>query len=229
MITLVHGDNIPAIRTALTAIRSKSDPENIRIFDARTYDPARLTQSLESDSLISQTKLVILDNILSGLKPRSKNLNQILEIIARNSQNNEIVICENREMPSGTVKALGVNIRIQLLKTPRVIFQFLDSLRPGSAMPALRSLNQVLSADAGELVFAVLTTRVRQLIMVKDGQTPDKVQSWQAGKLTSQAGFFTMDKLLTMHQKLLEIDYAIKSGSALYDYKFALKQFLLDL
>ena len=93
----------------------------------------------------------------------------------------------------------------------------------------LELFHQALLIDAPERIFVMIVRRVRELIMVKDGVTPEGLQGWQAGRLTSQAKSFTMDKLLSMEKILLEIDISIKTGTSPFPLAQQLELFFIDL
>jgi len=61
------------------------------------------------------------------------------------------------------------------------------------------------------LVFYFLSRRISQLIQAKDRHDL-KGAPWQIGKLKSQAKAFSLKQLINFHQKLIDIDFKIKSG-----------------
>ena len=75
----------------------------------------------------------------------------------------------------------------------------------------------------------MLVKRIRQLIMLRDGVTPEGLQGWQATRLTSQSKLFTIDKLLSMEKRLLEIDVSIKTGTSPFPLAQQLELFFIDL
>jgi len=75
----------------------------------------------------------------------------------------------------------------------------------------------------------MLETRVRQLIEVKDSVMPNKMSPWQQSRLTNQGKSFTMDKLLVMHQQLIDLEYSFKTGTTPFTLSQLIIQFILEL
>ena len=173
--------------------------------------------------------MVVIEAFISNAKKREKRFAQIVSQLIDAPDAADVILYERKEIDKTTVAKLGSNTKVFLFKTPVVIFQFLDSLRPGYAKQTLPLLHMVLAHEAAELVFTLLIRRVRQLIELKDNMTPDGLQSWQAARLTATARHFTMDELIDMHRRLVEMDIAIKSGSSPFTLAQHLEQFTVSL
>ncbi len=231
MITLLHGNNIVASRAKLTQFidTAKGRGKEIRLLDGKTLDPPILTQAVESSSLFGGNILVIVDGLLTRLGKKEKLAAQLMDILKRSESTIDIILWEDKEIGKTLTALLGSTCSVELFKTPVVIFQFLDSIAPGRTPVLLGLLRQALDLDAAELIFALLVRRVRQLIQLRDNVTPEGLQGWQAGRLTSQAKYFTMDRLLSMEKALLSIDVSIKTGTSPFSLAQQLELFLIDL
>ena len=75
----------------------------------------------------------------------------------------------------------------------------------------------------------MIVRRVRQLILLRDTVIPEGLSGWQLTRLTRQAKLFTMDRLLTMYKKLLEMEFSIKNGSSPFTLRQLTEQFIIDL
>lgn len=238
MLILLHGDHIVASRADLTRRieDAKSQGKEVRQLDGNSIDAPGLTQALESSSLFGGTVLVVIEGLLTKLGKkaslpagREKQAIQLADIIKRSGETIDIILWEGKEIGKILTGLLGAKVSVQLFKTPVVIFKLLDSIAPGRAPALLTLLSESLALDAAELIFTLLVRRVRQLIQLRDGVTPDGLQGWQAARLTSQAKLFTMDKLLSMEKNLLHIDISIKTGSSPFLLAQQLELFLIDL
>lgn len=227
MITLLHGDHQEASRTRLQEMIAAAKGREIRRMDGRNAEAAELTQALEASSLFEGDVLVVIERLFGSLGRKQKQAESLGAIIGGAAA--DVVLWEEKELSTTAVAALGKGVKVELFKMPRIIFEFLDGLRPGSAKPSLSLYEQLVKTEAPELVFSMIVKRVRQLLMLKDGVTPPGLQGWQAGRLTNQARPFTMEKLLEMHTNLLTIEYALKTGQSPFSLTQSTQQFLLWL
>lgn len=231
MLILLHGDHIVASRAELVRRmeEARKAGKEIRQLDGNAIDSSGLTQALESSSLFGGTVLVVIEGLLTKLGKKEKQAIQLTDIIKQSAETTDIILWEGKEIGKTLTGLLGTKVSVQLFKTPVVIFKLLDGVAPGRAVALLPMLQEALSIDVAELIFTLLVRRVRQLIQLHDNVTPEGLQGWQAGRLTSQAKSFTMDKLLSMEKKLLEIDISIKGGSSPFPLAQQLELFLIDI
>jgi len=214
MITILHGDNFVASRNALKhqidLFKSPSPAANLGVkrFEGNKLEAATLTQILESTSLFGQDQLLVISNLLS--LPQSQSKDQLIKILL-NNQNQPICLWEKKTL-SARLKKQFLKATIKEFKTPKIVFKFLDSLKPNNSQTSLKLLHQSYQKDAPELIFYLLARRLSQLIQAKDSTDVLKGAPWQIGKLKAQAKNFTLNQLLNLHQKLLQLDWQIKTG-----------------
>lgn len=211
MITVLHGDSFVASRNHLNQLVSehklKENSETIKL-QAKQLNLETLTQALESQSLFGNQKLVVIENLLT--LPRSKQKDQMIDLVLNNQAEN-LLLWEKKAITSAVKKKL-VKARVQEFKAPKVIYSFLDSLKPSTPKISLNFFHQAIAKDAVELIFYLLSRRIAQLIQALDDPASLKGAPWQLGKLKSQAKAFSLEQLLKLHQNLLNLDYQIKSG-----------------
>jgi len=217
MITLLHGDDTTASRNELNHLKNGRE---VRQLNGKTLTDTMLVQALESNSLFGGNTLVVIENLLSGKKLK------FAEIIKKAPT--DVILWESKEVGVANVKSLG-SANIQLFKIPIALFQFLDSLHPGSVKTTLVLFQKSLTTHSPELIFTMIVRRLRQLIQVADGVTPEGLQSWQVSRLTSQARSFTIDGLTRLYRKLLDMEYSIKTGASPFTLKQLLEQYIIDL
>ena len=228
MITLIHGDMIEASRAELTRLKKESKAQEVRSLDGRGLDEAILTQALESNSMFGGDTLVIIENLFGKLGKKLKLIESLCKALVAASATTEILLWEDKEVGVTVQKNLG-NATVKLYKTPQILFQFLDSLKPKTAATLLPMYQTLVNTTVPEIVFVMITRRVRQLIQLADGVTPEGLQSWQAGRLTAQARSFTIDELVAMHAKLVSIDIGSKTGSSPFTLSQQIEQFIVSL
>lgn len=229
MLTILHGDDTEQSRAELNHLRGATKGKEIRQIDGKSLDLNGLTQALQSQSMFGGDLLVIVERLFVSLGRKTKAIGEYAMLLVQGSNTVDIVIWEDKELSPGTIKSFGTKASVRLFKTPVVIFQFLDSLKPKSSRHILPLFEQLTQSDAPELVFSMMVRRLRQLIMLKDNVMPEAMQPWQAVRLTNQAKFFTIKELQNMENNLLTIEYSNKSGRSPLTLKTQLEQFLIDL
>jgi len=227
MITLLHGDNIEASRNELNLLKSQAKDKEVRQLDGKHLDATGLTQALESSSFFGRETLVIIENLFGSLGKKTSHVKEFTLKIA--SSNVDVILWEEKEVGKTAVDNLGKNSTVRLFKTPVVIFKFLDAIKPNNVKVLLSLYRQVEAVDAPELIFTMIVKRLRQLMMLADGVTPDGLQGWQAKGLTNQARLFTMEKLLSMEKQLLDMEYSLKTGSSPFTLRQHIEQFLIEV
>lgn len=229
MITLLHGDDIEASRDELLRLKEQANGKEIRLLDGRIVSEASLTQALGSHALFGGRTFVIIENLFGRLGKKLKLIASLTAVITQSSTDTDIILWEDKELSITTIKILGSGVKVHLFKVPISLFQFLDSMGAGNVRNSLLLFQKTLETHAPELILTMIGRRMRQVIMLKDHVMPEGLQNWQALRLTSQAKSFTMDKLLSMYQRLLDIEYSIKSGSSSFTLIQHLELFLIDL
>jgi DNA polymerase III delta subunit len=229
MITLIHGDFTEASRNELNRLKGEHKGKEIRQINGGECTETILIQSLESTSLFGNETVVIIENLFGKLGRKVKLIQKLAEIIKRSQQNTQIILWENKEIGKTVIGSLGANLKISEFKISVLIFKFLDTLAPKNSAQLLDIYDKLQKQDAPELIFTMIVKRIRQLLQLADGTIPDGLPSWQAGRLTTQARQFTLEKLMVMYKRLLDIEYSIKSGNSAYDMSHHIELFLIDL
>ncbi len=229
MIVLLHGDHIEASRKELARLISENEGKEIRRLDGKTLDQTILTQALESGSLFAGDTWIVIENLFGKIGKKIKLIEQLATKIKNAADTSNIVLWEEKEIGKTVITTLGNRITIKLFKTPAVIFQFLDNIKPGNAKILITLFQQLLEHDAPELVFSMIIRRIRQLMMLRDGVTPPVLQGWQISRLTSQTKLFTMEQLRTMHARLLDIDYSVKTGNTPFTLRERIELWIMEL
>ncbi|OGG28886.1 hypothetical protein A2971_03045 [Candidatus Gottesmanbacteria bacterium RIFCSPLOWO2_01_FULL_46_21] len=223
MIILLHGDDTVSSRNELHRLKAGRE---VRQLDGRGLTDTALTQALESGSMFGDDILVIVENLFGKLGKKQKLIARLAEIIKKSPA--DVIVWEDKEVGVTVTKSLG-SANVQLFKTPISLFQFLDGLTPGHTKNSLLLFQKTLQTHAPELIFSMIVRRIRQLIQVADGVTPEELASWQVSRLTSQARSFTIDRLVELYRKLLDMEYSIKTGTSPFSMQQLLEQYLINL
>lgn len=228
MLIVLHGDNITASRNELTKVKEEAKDKEIRDINGKDITESELRQAVESLSLFGNTILIVLENVFSDLGRKEKQIKLLASILSQAGETVDIVLWESKEMGKTVLSSLPASI-VRLFKTPAVIFEFLDACKTNNTKTLLSVFEKTTETVPMELILYMMQMRVHQLIQIKDGITPEKMSSWQAMRLTNQAKSFTMNKLLAMHQQLIDIEYTFKTGSTPLTLKQLITQYIIDV
>jgi len=197
MISILHGDNYVASRQALNQTLTNKPLK----FEAKTLTTEALTQVLESNPMFSINQPILIENLLTSI--RSKLKDSLIKIILSNQE--KTIFLWEKKLITPAVKKQFLKAQIKEFKLPPSLYSFLDTFN-------LKAFHQSLDQNPAELIFYLFHRRVSQLIQISTDPQSVKGAPWQLGKLKSQASNLSLEKLLYLHQKLLEIDEQIKTG-----------------
>jgi len=216
MFRIFHGDNIVASRKALFAAKEAAKNKEIVSLDGKKTSLTDLKQALEARSLFGQEKLVMVENLIATRNTQQAT-GQIFDYLKSLSSDTDLILWEKKQI-DGRVLSRFKNAKIQLFKTPAIIFKFLESIRPANQKITLSLLEDCAKTEPIELIFYMIVRQIRLLLLVKDlGKKGVHLAPWQYYQLTKQADYFTMEKLKKIYRDLLKVDFKQKTGQLPFD------------
>lgn len=223
---LIHGQNLVLSRKFLTEKIKEFSGEIIRL-DGEKIDLTELKQTLESGSLFGKDKLIIVENLFSRRPSIIKD--ELIEY-CRLSHPTNLIIWEGKEIDGRKLRSIPPQ-NVNHFALNKVIFKFLDSISPGNQKVTLNFYHQCLPQDPPELIFYLLSQRIRDLIIIKDlgEEGIARLAPWQKKKLAYQAKRFTLEQLSALYRELLRIDWEQKTGRAPLDLSSQLDLLLASL
>jgi len=223
---IIHGSNQVKAQEKLSSLIAEAQKKGLEIEkkEAKDLSSASLSQSLNSSSLFSSSRLIIINDLLS--LPQSNNRKKLIEILKKAKTKN-LIVFEGKDVHPATIKSLSA-LQIFHFKEDLSIYKFLESLVPGKPKPALKILKEIVdSRQSLEKLFFMLIRHTRQLIQVKTSESL-KLAPWQLSKLKKQSSLFTTNQLIDLHQKLYKIDKRQKL-SQIKGLETELKHLVLNL
>lgn len=229
MITILHGENEVKSRDQLATLLSQAKENNFQIerLEAKRLSLADLEQALVSNSLFGEKKLLIIETLHS--LPRSKKKNQLINLLNQTNSDVEIILWEKRSLTPTMIKKINPQ-KVQEFKTSSSTFAWLDSLS-GNKKTIKNQLALLAKADQDDgeqMCFAMLARQVRLLITAKDGGEL-KGHPFVIKKVKSQANNFTIDQLLSIHKRMLDIDQKMKTSTNFLSLKAELDLLLINM
>ncbi len=218
MITIICGEDVIASRNYFSALKKQYTDKGYEIRDIGYSDIEKVSKWLgESVSLFSQKKIFFSENLNKYVRRDSKKTVDELTKIDK-MKDVELIDWERVSLRELKLAKFG---KVKEFKPNQTIFKLLDSFYPGNKIAFVKFL-EVLKEIDDQFIFIMLVKHVRNLILVKEGETPARMQSWQLYKFKSLATHWKIENLVNFYEALLRIDIAAKSSSSPYSVREAL-------
>ena len=229
MLTIIHGDDTDASYKELTTLRETIHEKEVRELDGKGLTPVALTQALQSSSLFGKDVCIVILRLLTSVNKKSLVYEELISIINQSVDCSDIILYETKELDKTTLSKFGKDATVRVCMVPRIIFEFLDGLHAGNVQSSLIKFRLIITNEPTEIVFFMMVKRFRYLIQLSDGITPEGVAPWQAARLTRQARFFTMEKLVSLYKRLATIEVTVKTGGSPFTLAQHIEQFIISL
>lgn len=211
MIHILHGENTAKSRAALYQLKDTYKDREILVFSS----PVELTtvkQALESRSLFSMQKIVILENTLSAIGRKKRD--EVSDYAAQHTGDTDVIFWESKQLTPGILgKFKGA--KVSVFKYDATLFEFLDSIGTDKKI-SIQLLHKTIEREAAELVFFMITRHMRILLALKlNAAIPEisKMAPWMRGKYSKSLARFNEQKLMSLLSNLFIIERAWKSGT----------------
>lgn len=215
MFTILHGDNKVKIYSARSQLveRAKKDDREILSIASKDISIAFLETLLGTTSLYVPKRLVCIENLLA--MPKSKKKQEYIDWLLpyADSKDLDVVFVESKVLTPLQLKSV-MKASVQLFKLPALLFSWLENLGVVSKKETLKQFHLILAQEDPFFVFTMLTRQVRLLLQYVSDGTIDG-PPFVKNKVSKQARAFSMEKLLSLHHELLEIDLKVKSSDLL--------------
>lgn len=213
MVTIFHGEDLVASRRALTQLRSSYNPNSVFSFsEADLADLVRLAEGLD---LFSQSKLIIIEFLKTGLlrnvaylpylenKPETTHVAfWIGETLLQSS-----ALLKTAEKNGWRIKSFN-----RFNRTP--VFGFVDALFSRNLKSSLGFLQAILNSDENLFgIISLITTRLRGILWLKFGaDVSTGLKPYLLSKSRSQVRLFSESELVELTDFLRQVDLETKTG-----------------
>lgn len=204
MIYIFHGDNTNQSYTAFSETFDKYQQhekfhENHKTFDLDTFD-----RFLNTPSLFSETKAVIVENLFSISKPV---LDKALKLI-NSHPDFDYLFWQDKKIEVTKLKIFP-QAEIKLFVLPELLFSCLNAIRPKNQKDFLNKYQLLINSMPFELALFWFKNTLRR-------------------QLTTYSKFPEI-KLKKTYLELIEMDLAIKTGALNLPKEIALEKIILSL
>src|SRR3989344_8429546 len=220
MLTIICGEDTIASRNYFVSLKKDFLTKGFDIRDIKFEEIKEIPRWLaESPTLFFQKKVFFSENLNKKIKKDNKSMLAELQMVNQMS-NADLIDWEGVSVRELKFSKLG---KIKEFKPDQSIFKLLDALYPGNRSDFIKLLGRLTQDLDENFVFIMLTRYVRNLILVKDGANPAKMQSWQIYKLKSQAKHWKIENLVNFYEALFKIEIGLKTSSNPFSVKESLE------
>lgn len=208
MIYIYCGGDISKSREAYSAKKKELTEKNFEIIDLTVANLPDLPKWLyESQALFKSEKAYFAENILSV-----KGNRELLAKFDTKDDSSSIFIWEEK-LEERDLKSKFKNTVLTNFKLPENIFKFLDSIFPSNLAVSIDLLHKIKESTDENIIFFMLTKRLRELILAKKSLYDTKLASWQVARLKAQAAQWEEVKVESFYEGLYKIETATKTGN----------------
>lgn len=194
---------------------AKKIGKNIVWLDGKKLTTAELESAVGSNSLFGTPQTIIIEQLFSG--PKSKRKDELIAWIKTISDRatypqTDLILWENKTLTTAQLKNFP-KAKLELFRLSNAVFSWLDKFSPSlvDKTQLLKYLQQAIKAESADFCFIMLQRQVRMLIQAKDQCLPPTAP-FMMTKIRDQASSFSQIQLITLHEKLFEIDRRLKNG-----------------
>jgi len=172
--------------------------------NSKNLDIDSLNRFINTPSLFSETKVVIIENLFSLLKPQLDTVSKLI-----NSRPNlDYLFWQDKKIEASKLK-LFPKSTVKFYILPEVLFSTLDSIRPQNKIDFVRKYQNLITTLPFELILFWFKNHLRR-------------------QLTTYSKF-SVDYLNNTYLKLIEFDYQSKTGKLLDTKENSLERIILSL
>jgi len=221
MLTIICGENTIEAYNFFLKKKKEFIDKNYEVLETDLLKIEELIHWQSNNlSLFVNKKVFFTRNLNKKInKKNEKNLKIINKII--NDKNIDLFdFEENIEKKNLKIQK---NVLIKEFKLPISIFNFLDNIYPGNLKNVIKNLNIISKTTAVEVIFFMITKRIRQLLMIKLNQKIDGLKLWQLKKLDYQTKLWPKETIIRFYQSLFQLEIKIKTNINPFDLKKSLE------
>lgn len=227
MITIFHGEHTPSSYEAVQKEKEKYKGKEQITLNGDSLTRADLEVALTGNTLFSEEKIIIIEGLLSA-RP-SKRKDEAIEYISKEEET-AILLYDDKEVSAVQLKKFP-KVKATNFKPPQSIFTFVDGISKENKKNTILKFHELIKGEPPEIVYTMIVRQFRNLMLVKEANPKylGGLQPWMMSKYRLQANQFTLNELLILYRKLLDIDYKIKSGLTPLSLSELLDIFLIQL
>ncbi|OGK17056.1 hypothetical protein A2774_01350 [Candidatus Roizmanbacteria bacterium RIFCSPHIGHO2_01_FULL_39_12c] len=220
MLTIICGEDTVGSRNYYNQLKKEYLIQGIEIREINYQDVVKLSQWLaESRSLFGDKRIFFTSRLNKQFRKDNKLFLQELQKLAKLK---DVLVIDWEEISAWELKLKKLG-QIKEFKADRTIFKLLGLALPGKRQVFINYLNYLDKTLSENFIFIMLVRHARNLILISQGITPAKVQTWQKYKLEAQASAWKKENLINFYQALFKIEIGMKTSTNPYTVKESLE------
>lgn len=204
MLTIFHGDNLFDSRAALDQALSSHPNNEILRLENKEISPELVSQFLDSPSLFSTPKTLVLLNPFSLIKTQFTKVEKLINTTAVDCflwQDKLLTLAQLKSFPKA---------KVQMFRLPNYLFSSLNAIKPGSFSRFLPLFQKTLATQPYDLYLYLLKNHLRRQLLQKTSG-------------------FTTAQVKTSYLQLIDLDYQTKTGQLPIPKEVALERIFFSL
>lgn len=209
MIIILHGENTIKSRDKLVKLINKFKTDNYSVvrLEAKKLELPELEETLLKTNLFGDQEIILIEELHS--LPKSNKKNQLIELVS--TTNRTVILWEKRTLTKTMLKKFS-QAETEEFKLSNSLFSWLDLFHPQTPLPKnLLALAKAIETNGDYMCLVMLIRQISLLIYIKDGGSPAGAP-FMISKLKKQAQYFSLNQLLTIHEKLFKLDQKMKAS-----------------
>ena len=220
MLIIICGEDVASSRNYFNSLKKEYLAKQFEIRNVAYYEIGDIDRWLgESASLFSQKKVFFSERLNKFIKRDNKKL---LEDLQKIDKMEDVELVDWEEVSGWELKLKKIG-QVKEFKPDQTIFKLLDSVYPGNRVLFISYLDKLSHNLDENFIFIMLVRYIRNLIIVKEGSVPPKMQTWQTYKLKSQTNHWKQENLVNFYQALFKIEVGLKTSSNPFSIKESLE------
>ena len=211
MLTIVCGEDSISSRDCYLRIRKDYLADGVEICDIKATEFEDIHNWFsDSISLFSDKKVFFTENLNKRLSIRSNP--SLFSLVEKLAKSKSIGIVDWEDDVSARELKLSRGVIIKEFKPSVSIFKLLDVCYPHNLKQFIDLFHSLPEKIDDVFIFIMLVRHIRNLIIVKTGNSLKSLQSLQASKLKLQSKLWNMEALISFYEGLYRIDMGLKTG-----------------
>lgn len=215
---IIHGNDYLKSYVRLNYLKdiARQRGWDITIINAKDTN---LKDTLSLQSLFSKKRLLVIEDI-KQLKKEA-----IISITNYEDPNTILIIYQNELINQNILRSIGKVDKVETYDLPKIIWTFLDSLKPGGSGEIISLFHILLNKEPVELLFHMMVQRLKDLFLININIAFEREQSWKMNRLKKQAGLIEKNKIIEILEEFSIADIRSKTSMGdmitLLDFIFA--------
>lgn len=219
MLTIICGEDTISSRNYFISLKKNYSGKGFEIRDIKFNEIVEITRWLaDSPSLFFQKKIFFTERLNKYIKKENQKLTADLQKIEKMK---DVELIDWEEMSRWELKLKKIGY-VKEFKPNETIFKLLESLYPSNRVSFVSLLDKLAQDLDENFIFIMLVRYVRNLIIIKEGEIPPRMQSWQTYKLKTQARHWKIENLVNFYEALFKIEVGLKTSSNPFSIKESL-------